>query len=176
MTPILVPYDPRWADRFEEIAEELRTHGDGNWVVEHIGSTSVPGMMAKPIIDLAVRLDDIADLDRHLPALERAGWRRGSGVRTHPVLIYDEHGVRTRIAHFFTAEEWATVNQRLFAEWLRAHPDDAALYETVKRTAAEDAAPAGQTYNASKTAVIQALVDRARAARGLPSVPVSDKA
>ena len=53
MTAMLVPYDRQWPRLFEAIAEELRALGDAEWTIEHIGSTSVPGMRAKPIIDVA---------------------------------------------------------------------------------------------------------------------------
>lgn len=175
MPRMLVAYDPTWPARFEAIANELRTHGNSEWLVEHIGSTSIPGMRAKPIIDLAVRIDGTDDLDQHRGALEAIGWGLGSGVRTHPVMVFEENGIRTRIAHFFDASEWDVAPQRLLRDWLRAHPDDADRYRHAKCDAVAAAARGTSTYNAAKTPVIQEIVDRARAARGLPSVPVSDK-
>ncbi|MHC9045457.1 GrpB family protein [Microbacterium saperdae] len=171
----LVSYDPAWPARFERIADELRTQGDPSWSVEHIGSTAVPGMRAKPIIDLAVRVADLDDFERHRPALEKQGWSLGSGVRTHPVMVFEEDGIRTRIAHFFTAADWDTVNQRILRDWLLAHPDDADRYTHAKCDAVAAAARGRSSYNAAKTPVIQEIVDRAREAQGLPSVSVSDK-
>lgn len=172
---MLVQYDPQWPAQFEEIAAELRAHGDPSWTIEHIGSTAVPGMRAKPIIDLAVRTDDAEDFERHRPALEEIGWRRGSSVQSHPVMVFEPDGIRTRIAHFFPASDWETVNQRILRDWLRAHPDDADRYVHAKCDAVAAAARGTSTYSAAKTPVIQDLVDRARASRGLPPVPVSDK-
>jgi GrpB-like predicted nucleotidyltransferase (UPF0157 family) len=171
----LVSYDPAWPARFERIAEELRAHGNPSWTVEHIGSTAVPGMRAKPIIDLAVRLEDAEDLESHRVALEGLGWRFGSGVRSHAVMVFEEDGLRTRIAHFFTAVDWDTANQRILRDWLLAHPEDADRYTHAKCDAVAAAARGRSSYNAAKTPVIQEIVDRAREARGLPSVPVSDK-
>lgn len=175
MPRMLVSYDPSWPERFEEIAAELRAHGDRAWVIEHIGSTAVPGMRAKPIIDLAVRTVGTEDFERHRPALEKIGWRLGSSVQSHPVMVFEEDGIRTRIAHFFAASDWDTVNQRILRDWLLTHPADADRYTHAKCDAVAAAARGTATYNAAKTPVIQDLVDRARAARGLPSVPVSDK-
>ncbi|WP_460797857.1 GrpB family protein [Microbacterium sp. GXF0217] len=172
---MLVDYDPNWPRMFREIAAELRMLGNADWEIEHIGSTAVPGMKAKPIIDVAVRLVDLDRLDVHLVRLEEAGWRIGSAVRTHPVLVFEPGGIRTRIAHFFPAEQWDAANQRILRDWLLAHPDDADRYQEVKLVAMEEAIAGRAPYNAGKTAVIQEIVDRARAARGLASVPVYDK-
>ena len=175
MPRMLVAYDPAWPQRFESIAAGLRALGDPDWVIEHIGSTAVPGLRAKPVIDLAIRVVDAAEFARHRPALESAGWRAESSVRTHPVLVLSDDGTRIAIAHFFPAEEWDAANQRILRDWLRAHRDDAALYAHAKCDAVAAAARGRSSYNAAKTEVIQDIVDRARASLGLPSVPVSDK-
>lgn len=175
MPRMLLTYDPAWAGQFTRIASEIGTLTDADWQIEHIGSTAVPGMRAKPIIDLAIRIRDLQDFDAYLPALEAGGWRRGSAVRTHPVMIRETDGVRTAIAHFFVAEDWDAANQRILRDWLLAHPDDADRYSHAKCDAVAAAAHGQSTYNAAKTPAIQEIVDRARAARGLPSVPVYDK-
>jgi len=175
MPRMLVSYDPRWPAQFDEIAAEIRAHGNPDWLIEHIGSTAVPGMRAKPIIDLAVRIEHDDDFDAHRAGLESLGWRLGSSVQTHPVMVFEENGIRTRIAHFFPATDWETVNQRILRDWLRAQPEDADRYSHAKCDAVAAAARGTATYSAAKTPVIQELVDRARASQGLPSVPVSDK-
>lgn len=172
---MLVPYDPSWPQQFEVAASELRAFGNPSWEIEHIGSTAIPGMSAKPIIDLAVRFDDHLDLTRHGATLEERGWAAGSGVRSHPVLIKGVNGRRTHIAHFFHADGWDEVSQRLFRDWLVAHPDDARKYDEVKRRAAEAAIEGLAPYNAGKSEFVQEIVDNARRERELPSIPVSDK-
>lgn len=175
MPRMLVAYDPSWPEQFADAAAHLRAHGDEHWLIEHIGSTAIPGMRAKPVIDLAVRIADAADFEVHRPALEGAGWRQGSAVRSHPVMIRESDGVRTHIAHFFTAADWDVVNQRILRDWLRANPADADRYVHAKCAAVAAAARGTSTYNEAKTPVIQEIVDRARAARGMPKVVVSDK-
>lgn len=171
---MLVEYDSDWPRLFDDAAEALRSAGNPAWTIEHIGSTAVPGMMAKPVIDIAVRLVDQGDLDHHRPGLERGGWRAGSGVRTHRVMLFEQGGARLRIAHFFTPEQWPNAHQRVLRDWLRTHPDDAARYQHAKQEAARRAT-GRRSYNDAKTAVIQEIMDRARAARGLPAVNVHDK-
>lgn len=175
MPRMLVPYDPSWPSQFERAAQQLRRAGNADWTIEHIGSTAIPGMRSKPIIDMAVRLADAADFSAHRGGLETAGWRLGSAVRSHPVMILEEDGVRTHIAHFFEASEWDAVNQRLLRDWLRTHPDDAVRYVHAKCDAIAAAARGTSTYNAGKTPAVQEITDRARRARGLPRVDVSDK-
>lgn len=172
---LLVPYDPSWPQRFEEFASSIRTAGADDWIIEHIGSTAIPGMSAKPIIDLAVRVETGEQFEAHRSALETAGWRLGSGIRTHPVMSAESTGERVAIAHFFRAAEWDLVPQRLLRDWLCAHPDDAERYGRVKHDAARAAEERNSSYNAGKSAVIQEIVDRARAARGLGAVDVYDK-
>ena len=175
MPRMLVTYDPTWPQQFEGIAQQMRAVGNDDWTIEHIGSTAVPGMRAKPIIDVAVRIRDRNDFEQHQAGLERAGWTVGSGVRSHPVMVREADGIRTAIAHFFEASDWDAVNQRLLRDWLLVHPEDADRYQHAKCDAVAAAARGRATYNAAKTPVIQEIVDRARAAQGLPSVPVSDK-
>lgn len=171
---MLNEYDPRWTLMFDEAAEELRTLGDNEWEIEHIGSTAIVGMRAKPVIDIAVRLRDADDFQRQCANLESGGWRVGSGVRTHPVMVFELSGVRIRIAHFFTPKQWPNAHQRVLRDWLRVHPEDAALYERAKAEAARHAI-SRRSYNDGKTAAIQEIMDRARAARGLEPVSVYDK-
>ncbi|WIB63574.1 MULTISPECIES: GrpB family protein [unclassified Curtobacterium] len=172
---MLVPYDRRWPEQFEAAAAELKRLGNADWLVEHIGSTSIPGLRAKPIIDLAVRIRDRGDFDAHRDRLEASGWHIGSGVRSHLVMLFEREGQRTHIAHFFPAVEWEENNQRILRDWLLSHPADAAYYESAKIAAAAAARGQSASYNSAKTAVIQGIVDRARAERGLPSAAVYDK-
>ena len=173
--PALVPYDSTWPDQFEAAAADIKRIGNPCWVVEHIGSTSVPGLAAKPVIDIAVRVDDEQDFERHRAGLEQNGWRSGSAVQTHPVMLLERGGTRTHIAHFFESAAWGEVNQRIFRDWLLAHPLDVRRYAEAKRLAAEAAVAGRASYNSAKTAIVQEIVDRARAERGLPLVAVSDK-
>ena len=129
-------------------------------------------MAAKPIIDLAVRVVDLGDVPRRL---EPIGWSSvPGGPRTHLVLVRHDGMRRTHIAHFFTEDQWDACHQRIFRDWLLEHPEDCQSYVDVKREAAA-VATGGRDYTARKTAVIQEIVDRARAARGLPPIDAWDK-
>ncbi|HVX47494.1 MAG TPA: GrpB family protein [Mycobacteriales bacterium] len=171
----LVPYDPRWPAEFEAAAAQIRAVTGRTWLVEHIGSTSVPGLSAKPVIDLAVRVPDLQDVDAHQHDLVGIGFLAiAGGPLTHKVRVRVKDEQRTHIAHFFPPDQWAHCNQRIFRDWLIEHPEDRDRYEQAKRTAAGEAA-GGRDYTQRKTAVVQEIVDRARAALGLPRVDVWDK-
>ena len=72
---VIVDYDPSWPDQFEQLAAGLRRHlGDGVLGIDHVGSTSVPGLAAKDVIDLQVTVSSLADADRLAPAFQRAGY------------------------------------------------------------------------------------------------------
>ena len=72
---VIVDYDPEWPLRFRREEEKIRAAlGDAAMQVEHAGSTSVPGLAAKPIIDIVLVVADSADEDAYVPALERAGY------------------------------------------------------------------------------------------------------
>lgn len=81
--------------------------------------------------------------------------------------------MRTAIVHFFPETTWPTAHQRLFAAWLREHTEDRDAYGALKLQLCDDGVW-GEEYTRAKTAFIQKVVDRARAARALPPVPVWD--
>ena len=73
---VIEDYDPTWPEQFERLAAGLRPHlGDGAVAIDHIGSTAVPGLSAKDVIDIQVTVADLTKADRLAPAFERAGYR-----------------------------------------------------------------------------------------------------
>ena len=129
----LVLYDPAWPIRYESLARRLREALGDRWQIEHIGSTGVPGLVAKPVIDLALRIPDPNELRVKFPDLEAAGWTDLTSLPTHQALFQlDRDGTRHAIAHLFSAERWSMAPQRLFPAWLRDHPTDRELYARLK--------------------------------------------
>lgn len=160
----LVPYDPTWPAHYAALAQTLhRVLGD-HWHVEHIGSTSVPGLLAKPVIDLALRIPDNQAVEDKLPGLADAGWTHPTPLPTHRALFqFDASGTRKAIAHLFTAEQWPTAPPRLFAAWLRTHPADRHAYASLKRHLRSNGLW-GHDYTAAKTTFVEQIVARARRA------------
>jgi GrpB-like predicted nucleotidyltransferase (UPF0157 family) len=127
-------YDPAWPVRFAKLGRELRAGlGEIALRIDHIGSTSVPGLAAKPIVDIPVSVADFEPLAAYRPALEQLGYvyRAGNPERTKRYFREPPGRPRTHV-HVRQAgfsEQWAL----LFRDYLRAHAEVAAEYEAVKR-------------------------------------------
>ena len=166
----VVEYDEIWEIKAALARVELLTLEPFE-AIEHIGSTSVPGLAAKPVIDLmaAADLDAVAAREQDLAEL---GYQRfDTGMPDRLFYVRDENGQRAYQLHVVPSATWETRNERLLRDHLRAHPEDARRYGELKQRLAAEHID-GLEYTKGKTELIQELTDRARAARGLPSVPV----
>ena len=166
---IVEPYDPEWPLRFREQAALLEVAlAHRITAIEHIGSTAIPGLAAKPVIDLAgCAAVDVDPLSLE-PLIESLGYRQHrSGPKTHAVYTRGSGAGRTDILHVFTARAWPTCNQRVFRDKLEHDADARRRYGELKiRLAASGVS--GMDYTAAKLDLIQELLDEERAARGLP--------
>lgn len=165
----LVSYDPVWAERFAVLRNDLTRALGAEWRVEHVGSTSVPGLVAKPVIDLAVSVPAGRDLPAAVDAFLDLGWVGPAETGDHEAFFLYERGVRSAIAHVFTAAQWPCAHVRLFAAWLRSHAEDRENYAAVKRGLVAHGTW-GRDYTEAKRAFVQDVVNRARSARGLGPV------
>jgi GrpB-like predicted nucleotidyltransferase (UPF0157 family) len=170
----LVPSDPAWPELYAGLAAALQAELGPAWRIEHIGSTSVSGLLAKPVIDMAVRLPDEERLGDHTHAFRRAGWSEPIDLGSHHVMFLLDGTVRRAIAHVFTTRQWPVAHQRLFAAWLRRHSNDRDAYAHLKQ-GLHDRGVWGADYTESKTAFVQDIVDRARAEEGLAPISVWNK-
>ena len=169
----VVEPDPAWPAAFERVAAALRTAlGDRALEVHHVGSTSVAGLPAKPVIDVDLVVDDPADEAAYLPHLEAAGFVhtiREPWWHEHRLVKYDDP---LSYVHVFGPDCPEVVRHLMFQAWLRDHPDDLTAYAGAKRTAAAEmnARPGGGTgmdYNRHKEPVVHAIYDRMFRAHGM---------
>jgi GrpB-like predicted nucleotidyltransferase (UPF0157 family) len=154
----IVAYDPTWPARFEQ--ERGRIAGLGSVVkrIEHIGSTAVAGLAAKPIIDILVTVDDVEDEARYVPALEACGYVlrvREPGHRMFRTPARDVH------VHVWRSGSDDERRHLLFRDWLRGNAPDRELYEQTKRELARRSWADMNDYADAKTAVIVAILQRA---------------
>jgi len=162
----IADYDPQWPALYAREEERIRSIlGDRVVRIEHAGSTSVPGLPAKPIIDIVLELPDAADEDRYLPDMEAAGY-----VLTIRETDWLEHrlfkGPDTNVnLHVFGAGCEETDKMVLFRDWLRGNEADRDLYAAAKRELAARDWKYVQQYADAKTEVVQAILARAQEAR-----------
>ena len=140
----MVPYDPAWPAAFRKEADALRrVFGDSLESVHHIGSTSVPGLPAKPVIDILAVLEGAADVPRFDAGIAGLGYRvRGECLDaggTPGRFYYSKpvRGERTHHLHVCNAGHWQIPELTGFARYLREHADVAAEYGRLKVAAAE---------------------------------------
>lgn len=158
----LVDSDPGWPQAFEQLAAELRPAlGKLAVAVEHVGSTAVPGLVAKPILDLAIGLAPATDPHHVIAAIERLGYvYRGDKGDTGGLLFVLEDRPAQRIAHLHVvAHGGAKWRQYLaFRDRLRIDPDARAAYTQVKRSLGEQFAGDRQAYTAGKAMFVAELL------------------
>ena len=161
----IVDYDPRWPILFDEEAERLRATLDPSLIVglEHFGSTAIPGLSAKPIIDILIAVRSLAGAQANFveplrnldyvywaenPRKDRLFFVKGmppfGSRRSHHVHVTEPHG-----------EMW----QRLaFRDYLRAHPEEAAIYEQLKRRLATEHKRDREAYTDAKSAYVESVM------------------
>lgn len=163
--------DPDWPRRYDDLASRIREVL--SWRVlqlEHVGSTSVPGLAAKPVIDIDLTVAKPGREQDYVPALEMIGFQlviREPWWYGHRALRADEPCCNLHVFGFDSPEP---VRHRIFRDWLRGNPEERDRYAAVKRLAASEANAAGEhvmQYNARKQQVIREIYHRAFAAAGL---------
>jgi len=163
LTHPLSDYDPDWAARYLEHRRRIGEALDAVDVdIEHIGSTSVPGLAAKPIIDIVVAVGDITAEEDYLDALLAVGYElrvREPGHRLVRTPSRDVH------VHIYERGARAIDEYLLLRDHLRSDADDRALYEQTKRQLMSRQWSDMNDYADAKTDVIAAIKERARAAR-----------
>jgi GrpB-like predicted nucleotidyltransferase (UPF0157 family) len=162
----LMPYDPRWPAMFRGLADRVGAAlASAALAVHHAGSTSVPGLSAKPVIDIVLAVADSTDEGAYVPAVTSAGF---TFCLREP--SWFEHRLMTALGpaanlHVFSAGCPEIDRMLLFRDWLRAHDDDRLLYERTKHDLARRAWASTQAYADAKSGVVAAIIARAVAAR-----------
>ena len=159
----IVDYDPQWPRLFDREAERIHAAlGDRVVLLEHAGSTSVPGLAAKPRIDMVLVVADSSDEPAYVPALEAAGYVlaiREPDWYEHRVFKGPDTDVNL---HVFSPSCPEIERMLLFRDWLRGNPDDRRLYERTKRELARKEWKYTQNYADAKTDVVEEILLRAR--------------
>jgi GrpB-like predicted nucleotidyltransferase (UPF0157 family) len=163
---LIVEYDPHWSDLFAREADRIRSLlGSRALRIEHAGSTSVPGLAAKPIIDLLLVVADSAAEDAYAPALEAAGYV----LRIREPNWYQHRmfkGPDTDInLHVFSSGCPEIDHMLVFRDWLRSNAADRDLYARTKLALAQKEWKHVQNFADAKVVVIEEIIARARVDR-----------
>jgi GrpB-like predicted nucleotidyltransferase (UPF0157 family) len=161
----VVPYDPEWPARFAALDRQVRAAlGDRVLALAHIGSTSVPGLAAKPIIDADLTVADSADETGYAPDLEAAGFVlrvREPDWEEHRMFTVPGRSVNL---HVFSPGAREPRRHLLFRDWLRASNDDRASYAILKSVLARRGFTDGMDYNNHKAALVYDIHEKIFAA------------
>ena len=159
----IVDYDPNWPQLFDREALRIRTAlGTRALRIEHTGSTAVPGLPAKPIIDITLEVQNSAAEGDYLPALEHVGYNlriREPEWHEHRMLKGANPAVNL---HVFSAACPETDRMLLFRDHLRLNPADRNLYASTKRQLAQQPWKYTQNYADAKSQIIEEIVSRAK--------------
>jgi GrpB-like predicted nucleotidyltransferase (UPF0157 family) len=158
----LAEYDPEWPALFEREAARIgEVLGDRALRIEHVGSTSVPGLAAKPVIDIDLVVADSSDEGAYVPLLEAAGYVlriREPDWFEHRLFKGPDTNVNV---HTFSAGCEEVERMLAFRDWLRAHDDDRDLYLGAKRALAAREWRYVQNYADAKSVVVEEILMRA---------------
>lgn len=159
---LLVDSDSTWPHQYEEEAQRILTAlGDRALRIEHVGSTSVPGLLAKPIIDIALVVAESSNEPDYAAALETAGYRlhlREPGWYEHRLFKGADRGVNL---HVFSSGCPEVERMVRFRDWLRTCSDDRELYARTKRALIGRDWKYTQNYADAKSAVVEEIMARA---------------
>jgi GrpB-like predicted nucleotidyltransferase (UPF0157 family) len=160
---VLAEPDDAWPRLYAEQEHRIRASlGPAALRIDHVGSTSVPGLAAKPILDISLVVADPADEPAYVPALEAAGYRlalREPDWFEHRLLRGAEPAVNLHVFGPGCAEVEAML---LFRDTLRSRPEELVAYLTAKRELAERTWEFTQDYADAKSEVVAAILARAR--------------
>lgn len=164
----IVDYNPNWVNMFEREAESIYKVVEKDLIAEiqHIGSTAVPGLAAKPVIDIMIGLRDLSDGKNIIQPLQNLGYVFWAD-NPNPEKMFFVKGMppygkqRTHHAHVveIDGEFW---QRRLFRDYLRIHPQEASRYEKLKRELAVKFRDDREAYTKGKSDYVAEIMEKAR--------------
>lgn len=171
----LVPHDPAWPERFAAEAARIRAAlGARALAVEHVGSTAVPGLMGKPVLDIGIAVAGEADADACIAPLSSLGYAYRGPYGEDPRRRYyvrDSEGVRVAQIHLYLLPAAAWDEKLAFRDALRADTALAAAYEAEKRRVAEAVEWDKGAYSVAKGPFVERVLAGLRAAGRLAPLP-----
>ena len=167
----IVPYNTEWPTTYIELEKDIKRIVPRRLMqrISHIGSTAVPGLSGKPVIDVQVEVSDLEIVrEEVVPLMEAAGyefiWRPSMGDATPFYawfILRKEDGERLAHVHMVPSGQ-ASADRIIFRDYLRAHPEEMARYETLKVDLAKRFPKDRAAYTANKTTYVNEVLTKAR--------------
>jgi GrpB-like predicted nucleotidyltransferase (UPF0157 family) len=162
----IVPYDAEWPSLFQAESDNIRkVFGDEIIAIHHIGSTAIPGIKAKPVLDFMIEVRSIDRVDGFDQAMMGLNYEPLGeyGISGRRYFRKDTNGVRTHHVHIFQVGH-AEIDRHIdFRDYLRLHREDAHAYSQLKESLAQKYRYDSQGYNDAKSAFIQEIDHKAAA-------------
>ena len=166
----LVPYDKSWAVEFEKEKKKLqKILGKSALDIQHVGSTSIPGLRAKPILDIAVAVKKLSELKRLIVVLEKAGYDVKDSINELGEILARKGTPdnRTHYIHVEVINSMFWNNHILFRDYLLSHPEYIKKYENLKNEMFERFKDERKLYTAAKNDFIEEVLELARDEHGM---------
>lgn len=161
---IIVDYDPQWPVRYEAERERIGA-AIGNFIddIQHIGSTAVPGLSSKPIIDILVVVPSLAQVESCLAPLQKLGYEYMGeyGIPGRHYFLKKEQRLHAFHLHMCEADHSTATQCVVFRDFLRLHPVDAHEYSELKKVLADQYGADRNGYTKGKTTFIEAMLVKA---------------
>jgi len=157
---VLVPYQETWAKLYIEERDRIKAvWGEVALDIEHVGSTSIPGIHAKPIIDIVIAVNELSDSDRMQNKMESLGYDYPRDVGIPGECVYGKGGPRTHIVHVTESRSSQWLNYLLFRDSLRSNAGLAQEYQQLKLALAEKYAEDRAKYTDRKASFVRKVVE-----------------
>ncbi|MCC2541328.1 GrpB family protein [Bacillus thuringiensis] len=161
---VVVPHENHWSEKFKMEAERLKTAMPETVKIHHIGSTSVPGLAAKPIIDMIMEVESIERVDRWNERFIELGYivKGENGISGRRFFIHGTEEKRLYHLHVFEKGNPEIVRHLAFRDYMMAHCEEAEAYATLKKELAEKYTYDGTLYTEGKNEFVRNVDEKAK--------------
>jgi len=161
---VVVPHENHWSEKFQMEAERLKTAMPETVKIHHIGSTSVPGLAAKPIIDMIMEVENIERVDGWNERFIELGYivKGENGISRRRYFIHGTEEKRSYHLHVFEKGNPEIVRHLAFRDYMMAHCEEAEAYATLKKELAEKYTYDGTLYTEGKNEFVRSVDEKAK--------------
>ncbi|MED0961516.1 hypothetical protein COJ48_04550 [Bacillus cereus] len=161
---VVVPYENHWSEKFQMEAERLKLAMPEMVKIYHIGSTSVPGLAAKPIIDMIMEVDSIERVDHWNKQFDELGYivKGENGISGRRFFIHGTEEKRSYHLHVFEKGNSEITRHLAFRDYMMAHCEEAEAYATLKKELAEKYTYDGTLYTEGKDEFVRNVDEKAK--------------